>query len=282
LWSERGLIGLLLLGEKSDHGNYSLEEIEIARASGERLADVLTSAEIARRLIHLQRQRLMESSVLDRRAHRMLHDDVLPHLHTVLLQLGTLPTTSNPPAQDAIDLLTRIHRQISDLLRDLPGPPSMGLARLGLVNALHRVIEDELSTSFDEVIWQVETEVESRARDLPALAAEVLYAAAREAIRNAARHARSQEDSRSLRLTFKMYWRAGVEIQIEDNGVGLPASGVRSSDNGHGLALHSTMMAVINGSLSLESAPGGFTRVVLNLPESAFATWIQSDPVTGQ
>jgi len=36
LWSERGLIGALLLGEKRDGGLYTQEEIEIARATGER------------------------------------------------------------------------------------------------------------------------------------------------------------------------------------------------------------------------------------------------------
>ena len=47
LWSERGLIGMLLLGPKRDGGLYTQEEIEIARASGERLspADVQKIAE---------------------------------------------------------------------------------------------------------------------------------------------------------------------------------------------------------------------------------------------
>ena len=82
LWSERGLIGVLLLGDKRDGGLYTQEEIEIARASGERLIDTQASAEMARRLMALQRQRLADSQVLDRRARRVLHDDVLPRLHT--------------------------------------------------------------------------------------------------------------------------------------------------------------------------------------------------------
>ncbi len=78
LWSERGLIGVLLLGEKRDGGLYTQEEVEIARAGGERLIDTQASAEMARRLMALQRQRLAESQVVDRRARRVLHDDVLP------------------------------------------------------------------------------------------------------------------------------------------------------------------------------------------------------------
>ena len=47
LWSERGLIGLFLLGPKRGNGLYTQEDIEIARASGERLIDTRASAEIA-------------------------------------------------------------------------------------------------------------------------------------------------------------------------------------------------------------------------------------------
>ena len=78
LWSERGLIGVLLLGEKNDGGLYAQEEIEIARATGERLIDMRASAETARRLLTLQRQRLAESQVMDRQTRRVLHDDIPP------------------------------------------------------------------------------------------------------------------------------------------------------------------------------------------------------------
>ena len=54
---------------------------------------------------------------------------------------------------------------------------------------------------------------------------------------------------------------------IEDNGVGLGES--RSSGSGQGLTLHSTMMAVVNGSLALESTPGEHTRLILRLPEES-------------
>lgn len=51
---------------------------------------------------------------------------------------------------------------------------------------------------------------------------------------------------------------------------------VKSSDDigGHGLALHSTMMAVIGGFLKVESAPGQHTRVILELPETAWHSWV--------
>jgi signal transduction histidine kinase len=69
-------------------------------------------------------------------------------------------------------------------------------------------------------------------------------------------------------LDISICWRNGLEITIEDNGVGLAAPS--SGGNGQGLALHSTMLAVVGGSLSVESELGRYTRVLLSLPNEAW------------
>jgi signal transduction histidine kinase len=268
LWSERGLIGLLLLGEKSDGSFFTQEEIEIARSSGERLVDIQASAEMARRLMALQRQRLAESQVLDRRGRRMLHDDVLPRLHTALLALSSRPASGQDPGGDeAIELLAQVHRQVSDLLREMPPATAPEVARLGLAGALRQVLDHELKDAFDEVTWQVSPEAGQRLPELPPLSAEVVFYAAREAMRNAALHARKPGASSPLHLSVSLDWPAVLQVTIQDDGAGLPgglpAASVSGSGNGQGLALHSTLMAVIGGSLALESVPGQYTRVVL-------------------
>lgn len=267
LWSERGLIGLLLLGEKSDGSFFSQEEIEIARSSGERLLDIQASAEMARRLMALQRQRLAESQVLDRRGRRMLHDDVLPRLHTALLALSSRPAgEQDPGGGEAIELLTQVHRQVSNLLREMPPATAPEVARLGLAGALRQVLEHELKGAFDEVTWQVSPEAEQRLPELPPLSAEVVFYAAREAMRNAALHARKPGASAPLHLAVSLDWPGALQITIQDDGAGLPAAGGSeqpSIGSGQGLALHSTLMAVVGGSLALESLPGQYTRVVL-------------------
>jgi signal transduction histidine kinase len=267
LWSERGLVGVLLLGDKRDGGLYTEEEIEIARASGERLVDTLAAAEMARRLLALQRQRLAESrdygelsrAVFDQRARRLLHDEVLPLLHTAMLTLRGSP--GNP--DEALDLLADAHRQVSNLLREMPVTTSPEIEQRGLVSALRHLVETELAGRFDEVTWQVSPEAEDKSRSLSPLAAEVLFYAAREALRNAARHAR--DGARPLHVRLSLAWQPGeLELQIEDDGVGLDAAQLAA--NGRGLALHSTMMAVVGGTLAVESLPGAHTRVSLALP----------------
>jgi anti-sigma regulatory factor (Ser/Thr protein kinase) len=298
LWSERGLIGVLLLGEKLDGGLYAQEEIEIARATGERLIDTQASAQLAQRLMHLQRQRLAESQVLDRRARRVLHDDVLPLLHTALLELmteeGSVKTAGRKPKatqtgvidaddsrQAALGNLSQAHHLISDLLRDMPSTAAPEIGRLGLVGALRKVVNEEFATAFDSVEWKVDAQAQERASDISPLSAEVLYYAAREAIRNSARYARHDahgEQGRPLHLKIAVLWHDGLEIVVEDDGAGIAGGRLAPDDSdgtngsgphsgsGQGLALHSTMMAVVGGSLGIESTPGEYTRVALSLP----------------
>jgi signal transduction histidine kinase len=274
LWSERGLIGVLLLGEKRDGGLYTQEEIEIARAGGERLIDTQASAEMARRLMDLGRQRLVESQVLDRRTRRVLHDEVLPRLHTAMLSLSRAGAETARPSSDVVSSLGDIHRQLSDLLRDVPGAVAPEVEGTGLLGALRQLVDGELAGAFDGVTWQVEPQAEREVDAIPVLSAEVLFYAAREAMRNAARYGRGGDAARPLHLQVGVAWRrpaegaddGGLEILIQDDGVGTGVEDGAGRGGGQGLALHSTMMAVIGGTLAVESAPDRYTRVWLTLP----------------
>lgn len=275
LWSERGLIGLLLLGEKRSGGIYVQEEIEIARATGERLIDTQASTEMSRRLMTMQRQRLAESQVIDRRTRRMLHDEVLPDLHMVML---TLSSTPNPATNEAVTQLGEIHRKIANLLRSMPAAVVPEVARLGLIGALKQTVETELGRAFDSVTWNIDPAAERAAHGIPALTAEVIFFAAREAIRNAARYGRNGDSSRILHLTIAALWHDGLEISVEDDGVGLGAARPTAESSGQGLALHSTMMAVIGGTLTTDSVTGKYTRIALTLPQGAWDTCATDEP----
>ncbi len=272
LWGERGLIGVLLLGEKEDGGLYTQEEIEIARASGERLIDTQASAEMARRLMALQRQRLAQSEILDRRARRALHDDILPRIHEAMLALSGTRPDSPAPAPGLVDMLAGVHRQIANLLRDMPPGASSELAQRGLIGALRSLVEGEAGKAFDSVSWQIGPAAEEEARQIPPLTSEVVYYAAREAIRNSERHGRGGQPGRSLHLCIRAAWQDGLTIIVEDDGVGMGASADRTAEvgGGNGLVLHSTMMAVAGGTLTVESAPGRYTRIALRLPRTAY------------
>ncbi|MBK7896227.1 MAG: hypothetical protein IPJ90_15405 [Anaerolineaceae bacterium] len=267
LWSERGLSGVLLLGEKSDSGLYTQEEIEIARVISERLIDTHASAEMSRRLMEIQRQRLAQSQIIDQKTRRVLHDDILPDIQAALIALSGVASNGqagNEKTDRALKLMTDAHKQISDLLHDMPTTTAPEVARLGFITAFQRIVENDFSMVFDEIRWEISPEAEKAAQTLPTLTAEVVFYAAREVVRNAAKHGRGGVAERPLTLTITMHHTDQLAITLTDDGVGLGNSD--TSGSGQGLALHSTMMAVVGGEVVVETAVHQFTRVTLNVP----------------
>ena len=212
LWSQRGLAGVLALGPKREGGIYSREEIEVAQSSGERLIDTQASLEIARRLMAIQRERLVQSQVLDQRPRRTLHDEVLPDLHAAILKLSALGPGDKDDLAAAVEDLTSVHREIAGLLRGMPGTSRIDPAEAGLAAALETAVREEIGGGFEEVHWDLSPEGEAACQRLSALETEVIYHAAREAVRNAARHGRAEGDGRRLSLTVRLGlagWAAG-------------------------------------------------------------------------
>jgi two-component sensor histidine kinase len=267
LWSRRGPIGILLLGDKRDGSLYTQEDFEIAQAACERFIDTQTSAELTRRLIAIQRERLVGSRLLDRKTRRVLHDEILPALHTSLLALSS--RGGAPESDRALNDLAGIHRRISQLLLDTPSaPPSADLAG-GIVESLRRLLSDEMPESFDEVRWEIDPLSEKTAQSLPPMYQEVLYHAAREGIRNAAKYGRGEDSSRPLHLTVMLSGTESLELAVADDGIGTQSMARGKDATGQGLALHSTMMAVIGGQLTVENRAGGGAVLRLTLPDCA-------------
>jgi signal transduction histidine kinase len=178
------------------------------------------------------------------------------------------------------------------------------LIHLGLSGALQQLAEVDLRDSFDEVHVHINPAAEEHVRRLPSHVAEVIYYAAREAIRNAARHGRGYVEANislkddgpkaikqtnpnshpPLCLDLGMDWLSdernpGLQLTITDTGVGLAPeiqNSNQSGGSGQGLALHSTLLAVIGGSLVLSSASGEPTTVTIFFPEAGIPQWDQS------
>jgi len=276
LWNDRGLAGTLLLGEKQDGGLYTQEEIEIAQASGERLLDVLAGAEMARMVMGLLRRRIAEVKVLSGQGRRTLHDEVLPQLHTAILQLEGSASGAEGSGQEAaraaIETMAAVHRQISDLIQAIPTAAPHQLARHGLVAALSSLVQDDFGADFEEVTWQADPEAVAATQNIPLFMGEAILYAAQEAIRNAARHGRGDDPKRTLHLDVSLKWQEGLCIAIQDDGVGLNAldrlAGEQPFGSGSGLRFHSAMLAVIGANLEVESRRGHGTRVTISLPQS--------------
>jgi two-component sensor histidine kinase len=264
LSSRRGPIGILLLGDKRGGSLYTQEDFEIAQAACERFIDTQSSAELTRRLVTLQRERLVGSRLLDRKTRRVLHDEILPSLHTALLALSGRNAYDSEAVKALADL-AGTHRRISQLLLDTPStPPSEDLSG-GIIEVLQRLLSDEMPGSFDAVEWNIDPQTQSAAQPIPSMYLEVWYYAAREAIRNAAKYGRGSDGSRPLHLNIALSGSGTLELSIADDGVGVQSIAPAQDTTGQGLALHSTMMAVIGGELIVENRAGGGTIVRLRI-----------------
>lgn len=263
LRSERGIIGVLFIGAKFLNGLYTTEEMEIARAGAERLLDIQASMEIAQRLMALQRQKLIQSQLLDQQTRRVLHDEVLPQIHTAMLTLG-----GSAGEPETVQLLMQAHKQISDLLRAMPQTAVHEVERLGVVGALKKAVGQEMLNVFSEVKWHIPEIIEPISQKLPPITAEILFYAAREAVRNSAKHSRGGQNNRPVTLTISAACpNQTFQLMVEDNGVGLNGQkSSKTSGTSQGLALHSTMLAVVGGEMAMESQPNEFTRVTLTVP----------------
>jgi signal transduction histidine kinase len=183
-----------------------------------------------------------------------------------MLKLVSEQSKPNGGTSEAIEILSDAHREISNLLREMPTTSMPEIKKAGLIGALRKLINEELGQAFEEVRWDATPEVERYIQEISPLTAEVLYYATREAIRNAAKHGRQPYQEAPLHLYLNFIHEKDLIIQIEDDGKGFGGEQIMQESNGHGLALHSTMMAVIGGELTIESEQGKFTKVTLTLP----------------
>ena len=242
-----GLTGVLLLGARADGGMYSEEELEIARATGERLVDTTASLALSQKLMALQREQMVQTQLLDQRTRRVLHDEVLPLIHTAMLAVA-----SGEHKEAAMERLSDAHREISALLRDLPVTTTPDVARLGPLAALRKAVEGEFRQAFESVTWEIDDEVERATAALPPLKAETLYFAGRELVRNAARHARPGPGEGCRLKIAATHGDGWMRIVVEDNG----SEWEGRAAQGHGLELHTALMAIAGGSLSVEATGG--------------------------
>jgi signal transduction histidine kinase len=219
----------------------------------------------------LLRQRLSQQRLLEGRSRRVLHDEVLPELHSAILYLSG--QQDSPEIREAVETLAKAHRSISDLMRDsLPNAPQR-LEQGGLVQALQAVLDGDLAGEFSAVDWQVNATAGEALSRMPVLVSEVVYFAGRELLRNAARHGRGGNSGRPLHLTVGLEQNGGLRLVVEDDGIGISqsAGGQASQDRptdgtGSGLRFHSAMLAAVGASLEVGSRPGCGTRAVIVFP----------------
>jgi signal transduction histidine kinase len=192
------------------------------------------------------------------RVARELHDSTAQILAAMMLQLGVAARESTSPAlDDRIAMLRELAAEALEEVRSLSHTmhPRV-LDDLGLAAALEWISRQ----TRDQESFDVEVFAED-GPPIPAPLASVLYRVAQEALRNAARHASASR--------VEIWLRRGpgsATLEVADDGRGFDVRRAEERRPGMGMFSMRERVALVNGSLVVESAPGRGTRIVATLP----------------
>jgi signal transduction histidine kinase len=193
------------------------------------------------------------------RVARELHDSTAQILTAVILQLGAAARESNTAPLDArIATLRELAAEALEEVRSLSHTmhPRV-LDDLGLAAALEWLARQ---TNTQELL---DVRVVAPAEDpplAPPLAA-ALYRVAQEAIRNATRHG----EARNVEVRLRREGASAV-LEVSDDGCGFDVKRAEERRPGMGLFSMRERVGLVNGRLTVSSAPGRGTRIVATVP----------------
>lgn len=199
-----------------------------------------------------------------RRMAQELHDEVLQSLIILLRFLDAAGDLAGPEKPEATAKIEAARNATEDLVVTIRNFARQlrptGLEDLGLVAAVRRVLTDVGARS----PLRTELQVDGPERRLSREMELGLFRIVQEAVVNVERHAGATRLQVSLR-----YLPGVVEVQIDDNGRGLPVPYSRSrlAEIGSlGMIGMEERAGLLGGSLSVKSSPGSGTAITVAVP----------------
>jgi signal transduction histidine kinase len=220
--------------------------------------------ELAGRLIHAQEE---ERS----RIGRELHDHISQMLGVLTIKIDQLRTNGDvtPRIGAALDELRRETTEVTDDVHRLSHRlHSSTLDYLGLVPALQKLVS-EFSERHNISIAFAHASVPA---SLPSEIALCLFRVAEESLTNIAKH--SKADAAKVHVIGAP---DGIHLSVEDAGVGFD-TGANMTRPGLGLVSMQERLRAVHGTIQVNSAPSGGTKIDAWVPPSV-ATADRQEPV---
>jgi signal transduction histidine kinase len=193
---------------------------------------------------------------------RELHDNFGQYLTVMEMELGGLLRRTDVPA-DIRARMVKLQSLSSGARRDVGRIASqirpISLDGVSLQNACLQLLADWKERS----ALDIDVHVSIGSQKLPALIETVLFRALQEAITNVVKHAKATRAGVILQALAH-----NVQLVVEDDGAGLPYgdSGIDASSPRLGLLGMRERLALVGGSLEIESVPGKGTTLLINVP----------------
>lgn len=248
--------GTLFLGTKQDGGLYAEEEIELAKAAMGWILDGMSRLETDLILAELQRKRIQEQGITDHKTRQILHDEILPELHSGILHLSE--NSNQGKIKDHIENLKELHGRIAGFLRELPDIRSE-LTRIGMLPVLKNLIDSDFTG--EDISWMIDPDFSESADRLSLDLQEVVYYAFRESVRNAIKF--SSKEKRKISVSF--FRKDRLEIEI-GNTIG---KDTEFESSGQGLKIHRALLKIFGADLKLEFPNLEIAVLRISIPPSA-------------
>jgi signal transduction histidine kinase len=249
-------IGIVAIHDKVGHDpRFSDSDLRLAEIFAARAA---VAVDLSERVARETVRRVVEAQELERsRLARELHDETGQALTSILLGLKSIRAAPTESAADRAEeeLRALIVQALQDVRRLAVELRPSALDDFGLGPAVERLAE-----TFEERTG-IQTAIETSFPDgrLPSEIETVLYRVIQEGLTNVIKHAGAQHVSIVIAQS-----EGAIRVVVEDDGRGFDAKEVR--DDALGVVGMRERVALVGGTLSVESAPGSGTALVAYIP----------------
>ena len=249
-------IGIIAAHDKeAADPSFSDEDLRLAEAFAARAA---VAVDLSERVARDALRRVVSAQELERRRlARELHDETGQALTSILLGLKSLEDVNGETelAESTSRLRELVVTTLQDVRRLAVELRPTALDDFGLVPALERLVE----TFREQTGIEVDLEPRLGEERLPSDVETTLYRITQEALTNVVKHANAE------RVSIVLTRRNGtISAVIEDDGQGFEEGS--GSGNRLGLLGMRERVALVDGRLTVESAPGSGTTLSVEVP----------------
>ena len=236
-----------LLRAIADRSALAIERARIGEVLREREARI---AELSGHLLRVQEEER-------KRISRELHDETGQALMVIRLYLGMLEQVAGTRARAKIrETVTVVDRTIEGIRRIIGRLSPLVLQELGLVAAIRKEAKDFAKASGVKVRVAVSDEIGRLAPECEA----AIYRVVQEALHNVAKHAKATLVNVQVSRGEEI-----VHLVIEDDGQGMENTD-RWNGRSFGLAGMRERVAMLGGTVEVQSTPGTGTRIEVVVP----------------
>jgi two-component system NarL family sensor kinase len=188
-----------------------------------------------------------------------LHDNIGQLLSLTSLTLNSIELDNQPKARQkidaAIDLTVRSIKEMRLLGKLLQGDQLMVL---GLTEAIRYEVNFMERSGHFEISYTIEGEPPANNNPDKDL---IVFRILQEILNNIIKHAIATEININLE-----YLSDRLKLEVSDNGIGFNADDLPAQQSGMGLHNIRKRAGIIGGEVSINSAPGGGTQIIITIP----------------